>query len=100
MKIKTLTSETWTVKQTENPILRTIITAGIADNFIPNKIITASNWINVAIALKTIKIAAQTDSNKMPTKNIAATFAQHNINARDVRKFMYCSQNINGMPDG
>lgn len=56
--------------------------------------------MSVATALNTTKIAAHTDSNSKPMKNIAAMFAKQIGIAKDVRKSMYCSQNINGIPDG
>lgn len=89
-----------TVKHTEKPTLNTKITADITDSLIPTNIITANNCISVATALNTTKIAAHTDNSSKPMKNIAAIFAKQIGIARDVRKSIYCSQNINGMPDG
>lgn len=76
------------------------MTAGMADNLMPSRIITASSWMSVAMALNTINSAAHTDNSSTPTRNIAATLAHIRINANDTRRFMYCSQNMNGMPDG
>lgn len=88
----------WTVKQTPRPTLSTKITAGIADNFIPSNVITPSNCIKIVITLKTTNIAAHIDNNKIPTNTNAAPSPHANESAKHGRKFIYCSQNINGIP--
>lgn len=87
-----------TVKQTINPTLKIKITAGIADNLIPNNVIAPKICTNDAITLITTNSAAQADSNNIDTSTKAATNEQHNMNANDERNVMYCSQKINGMP--
>lgn len=54
----------------------------------------------VATALKTINTAAHNDNSKMPTQTNVAHSAHKIINDKYVRNVMYCSQNINGIPDG
>lgn len=89
-----------TVKHTESPMLSTKITAGIADNFMFKNIITPSSCINVATELKMMRTAAQTESRRIPTQMNAAANAHKMINSKKMRRLMYCSQNMNGMPDG
>lgn len=89
-----------TVKHTDSPMLKTRMTAGIADSLMFKKIITPSSCINVAIELKMMRTAAQHDSSRIPTQMNAAASAHKIINDKKMRRFMYCSQNMNGMPDG
>lgn len=56
--------------------------------------------MRVAIALNTMRTAAQPDSSKMPTQTNVAHNTHNIINNKYVLRFMYCSQKINGMPDG
>lgn len=88
------------MKQTDNPTLKTIITAGIADKLIFKMIITPNNCTNVAMELNTISTAAQYDNRSIPAHRKAVTSAQKIIRAKNSLRFMYCSQNMNGIPDG
>lgn len=72
----------------------------MADNLMSNKVMIQSNCINVAIALNAINDAAHNDNNKIPTQTNAAHNAHKIINDKYVRNVIYCSQNVNGMPDG
>lgn len=95
-----LTNETCTVECTDNPTVKTIMIAGIADNLMFKNIITVINWISVATALNTTSIAAQHDNNKIPTQINVAHSAANMISERYVLNVIYCSQNMNGIPDG
>lgn len=68
------------MKLTDNPTLNTIITAGIAESFISIKVMIPINWMRVATALNTISMAAQHDSNKMPTQRNVAHNTHKTIN--------------------
>lgn len=72
----------------------------MADNLIFKNIITPSNCINMATELKVMRTAAQHDSKKIPAQTNAAANAHKMNSSKKVRRLMYCSQNMNGMPDG
>lgn len=93
-----LTSDILTVKHIIIPTLKTNITAGRADSFMPRIDIAPKTWANEAIALNITKRAAQIDSKSIETK-INATIIQHTkMSANDERKVIYCSQKIKGIP--
>lgn len=95
-----LTNDRWMVKLTENPTLNTMTTAGMADNFISINVITPTNWIRVATALKTISTAAQPDNSKMPTQTNVAHKTHSIMSDKYILRSIYCSQKMNGIPDG
>lgn len=56
--------------------------------------------MSVATALKHTSVAPHTDSNKMQTQTNVAASVANKMSPTKVRSVMYCSQKINGMPDG
>lgn len=88
-----------TVKQTIMPTLSISMTAGKADNLMPSNVMAPKTCVKEAKTLNTTSTAAHTDNNKMETNTKAATKQQHKIKDSEDLKFMYCSQNINGMPE-
>lgn len=86
------------MKHTIIPTLSMSITAGRADNLIPNKVIAPKTCAKEATTLKTTSRAAHTESNSIETNIKAAKMQQHNIKAKEERKVIYCSQKIKGIP--
>ena len=81
------------------PTLSMRMTAGIADNLMPSKVMAPKICANDASTLNTTKMAAQIDSSNMETKTKAANIEQANMSVREERSVMYCSQKMNGMPE-
>lgn len=81
------------------PTLSIRITAGNADNLIPNIAIIPKICARDAKTLSITNTAAHIDSRRMQTRTKATTIQHDKIMAKEDLKVMYCSQNINGMPE-
>lgn len=97
---KTLTRETCMVKHTDRPTLSTMTTAGMADSFTSINVIAPTNCMRTATALKTISTAAQPDNSRRPTQMNVAHSTHSMISDKYNRRSIYCSQKMNGIPDG
>uniref|UniRef100_A0A1A9V1D4 Uncharacterized protein n=1 Tax=Glossina austeni TaxID=7395 RepID=A0A1A9V1D4_GLOAU len=82
------------INHTTIPTLSISITAG--RNLIPNKVIAPKTCAKEATTLTTTSRAAHTENNSIETNIKAAKMQQHNIKAKEDRK--YCSQKIKGIP--
>lgn len=56
--------------------------------------------MTVTTALKHTNVAAHHDSNRTQTDTKIAAITANKMSAKYARNVMYCSQNMNGMPDG